>query len=99
MKSVTLETFVRNGMAAQKSADEIIAEYNRKAAMRNKKERGARLAVKLKKGDKVRCLLDSGSAIQTTLVDDPYLLGGHTWVAKLEGVSGVYDITRLHQVS
>lgn len=46
-------------------------------------------------GMKVNVLLDSGEVRETTLTCLPWQLGHGVWVAKIEGVSGGYDCSRI----
>lgn len=46
-------------------------------------------------GTPVSVLLDEGGTMNTKTVSDAWLLGGHTAVVKVEGISGAYMLSRV----
>lgn len=47
-------------------------------------------------GSKVEVTLDDGSIKATKTSSEAWVMGGHTAVIKLEGVSGGYSLSRVH---
>ena len=46
-------------------------------------------------GTKVVVTLDSGEKKETTTTSDAWLLGGHSAVVMLDGISGCYSLSRV----
>jgi hypothetical protein len=46
-------------------------------------------------GAKVEVTLDDGSLKETTTTSEAWLMGGHTAVIMLEGISGAYSLARV----
>lgn len=53
--------------------------------------------LKLQLGDRVEVTLDDGATVKDTVYHEPTKLGGHTWVAWLNGL-GSYLLTRCRKV-
>lgn len=53
---------------------------------------------KHKVGCKVDVTLDDGSIKETTTASEAWVLGGHTAVIKLEGITGGYSLSRVRPV-
>lgn len=49
-------------------------------------------------GCKVEVTLDDGSIKETQTASEAWVLGGHTAVIKLEGISGGYSLSRVHAI-
>lgn len=46
-------------------------------------------------GTKVNVRRDNGDILETVTKSKPWLLGGHTWVVLVHGISGCYDLHRI----
>lgn len=102
---MSLEEFANRGMKAQAAVDTIISDH--KAAEKIIKEASRRRAPRahLRKveewnhrhlvGTKVRVTLDDRSQKVTVTTSEAWVLGGHSAVVLLEGISGCYDLYRV----
>lgn len=63
----------------------------KKAGLKVQEDRAATLTL----GREVVVFKDDGSRVETKVRLEPWLMGGHSWVVGLEGISGGYSVMRV----
>lgn len=53
----------------------------------------------IREGDAVQCRRDDGTVTSHVATSDPWLMGGHTWVIKMSGISGGFALDRVRKVA
>lgn len=82
---IAIEEFVNRGRHAQSETDRIIKGLHAVNAWNEKHAPGT----------PVRVRLDDGTVKETKTTSAAWMLGGHTAVVIVEGISGGYDLTRV----